>query len=264
MRKENKTNKSLRSFIRNLKYKNLLDFRLKYPESKFLIYTRGRTGSTLLTELLNCHPDIFCDREIFNFLYSGSRIRFPELYIDSCSKRASYNRKKVYGFKVKIAQLRYEHKYENYQDILDSLHEKGWKFIYLRRKNYLRHKLSNIISYQTNIFHLKYGDRDFDQKIKVDCEKLFEGIKYGEEVEKTEQENLKNIPHLTVTYEDDLLEREKFQNTADRAFSFLGLDSHPVKSDLKRIVKLDLKEVILNYSEVEDFLIKKNYDKFLK
>lgn len=142
--KEKKKRNSFKKFIRNLNYKNLIDPRLKFPQSKFVMYTRGRTGSTLLTELLNCHHEIFCDVEIFNFLYSGSIVKFPGMYINSCSKRASAKGKKVYGFKVKISQLRYEHKYDNYDEILLNLYKKDWKFIHLKRVNFLRHQLSNL------------------------------------------------------------------------------------------------------------------------
>ncbi|HAY32695.1 MAG TPA: hypothetical protein DCY06_01055 [Bacteroidetes bacterium] len=206
---------------------------------------------------------MYCDVEIFNFIYSGSVIRFPELYIKSCSKRASAAGKSVYGFKVKIAQLRYEHKYKDYDRLLMSLYEQGWKFIHLKRVNYLRHKLSNIISYQTNIYHLRNNDEEFNKKITVDCSQLLEGIKYGEEVEKTEEENLKNIPHIKIIYEEDLLDNSKFQNTADRVFSYLGIDSFPVESGLKRITKENLEDVIENYKEVENFFKNTGYEKYL-
>lgn len=258
-----KIKNKIRSKSKNFKYANLINPGLKYPEKKFLIYTRGRTGSTLLTELLNCHPEIYCDVEIFNFLYSKNKIKYPELYINSCSKRASGLGKKVYGFKVKIAQLRYEHKYENYDDILSSLHKNGWKFIHLKRVNFLRHKLSNIVSFQTNIYHLRNGEMDFNKKVTVDCSELLEGITYGEEVEKTEDENLKNIPHHTVVYEDELLDNNKFQETSNKIFDFLGLEKFPVRSDLKRISKEKLEDIIENYEEVENFFRNTEYEKYL-
>lgn len=262
--KNKKNRNSLKKFIKNLKYKNFIDPRLKFPKLKFVIYTRGRTGSTLLTELLNCHPEIYCDVEIFNFLYSGSRVKFPGMYIDSCSKRAYTAGKKVYGFKVKISQLRFEHKYGNYDDILLNLYKKDWKFIHLKRVNFLRHQLSNIISFKTNIYHLRNGDKDFNKKVIVDCEKLLRGVIYGEEVERIEEQNLKNIPHHTVIYEDDLLDNKKFQETADGIFQFLGVKSVPVRSDLKRITHDRLEDIIENYEEVEKFFLNTKYEKYLK
>ena len=36
------------------------------PELRFVIVNNGRTGSTLLVNLLHSHPDIQCAEEIFN------------------------------------------------------------------------------------------------------------------------------------------------------------------------------------------------------
>jgi hypothetical protein len=260
----NKNFKELKKIIKRSKYIDLLNPRLEYPKSKFLIYTRGRTGSTVLTDLLNCHPDIFCDVEIFNFLYCGAKVKYPEIYIKSCSKRAGKHGKSVYGFKVKIAQLRYEHGYENYDEILSNLYKDGYKFIYLRRSNYFRHKLSNIISAQTKIFHIKNGDSGVSRKVKIECDQLMEGIRYGEIVNKTEAENLKEIDHITINYEDDLIENSMHQETADKIFKYLGLKSVKVDTELKRIVPEDLKEIILNYDEVYNYFKDTEYIKFLK
>ncbi len=34
--------------------------------TKFVIYGQSRSGSTLLVELINTHPDVQCDGELFN------------------------------------------------------------------------------------------------------------------------------------------------------------------------------------------------------
>jgi LPS sulfotransferase NodH len=254
---------TLKKRIRKWKYKNYFDFRIKSPENKFVIYTRGRTGSTVLTELLNCHPEIFCDVEIFNFIYCGSRIKFPIPYIKSCSKRSAVYGKSVYGFKVKIAQLRVEHQYSNYDKILSDLSKDGWKFIHLKRVNFLRHKLSSLIATETKIFHLRNGEAGEQRKIHVDFDVIMEGITYGEEVERTEEENLKNIPHIKVIYETDILDNSKHQETADRIFEYLGLSPHPVTTDLKRITVDRLQDMIINYEEIEKRLKGTRFEKYL-
>jgi hypothetical protein len=251
---------SIRKIIKNnFKYLNLFYTDIPYPETKFVIYTRGRTGSTVLTDLLNCHPDIFCDVEIFNFLYSRDRVFFPGSYINSCSKKAALHKKSVYGFKVKIAQLRIEHKYKNYHRILEDLHKDGWKFIHLIRKNYLRHKISNLLSFESNIYHIRENDETNKIKIKADCDILMASIKYGEEIEKTEEENLKDIPSLKLIYERDLLDNSRHQETADRIFSYLGLKTHKVKSQYKRVSPPDLRDTIINYDEVYNYFKNTEY-----
>lgn len=254
---------SLKEKIRRSKYKNYLDTRIRYPQKKFVIYTRGRTGSTVLTELLNCHPKIFCDVEIFNFLYCKSRVAFPEAYIKSCSKRATMYGKEVYGFKVKIAQLRYEHKYSHYDKILADLSQDGWKFIHLKRINFLRHKLSSLIAAETKVLHIREGESASNRKIRVDFDTLFEGITYGEEVERTEEENLGRIPHIKVIYEEDLIDNAMHQATADKVFEYLELEPVPVSTNLKRITVDSLSDMIENYSEIEDKLKERGYERYL-
>jgi len=256
-------NKYLEKHIWKNKYKNLLNYKIPFPENKFVIYTRGRTGSTVLTDLLNCHPDIFCDVEIFNFMYSKGVVAFPLSYIKSCSKRAALYKRSTYGLKVKIAQLRYEHKYSNYEKILSDLSSDGWKFIYLKRENFLRHKLSNILSAESKIFHLLNSDTVKPPKIRIDCNSLLEGIKFSEEVEKTEKENLRNIPHLTLIYENDIIDNSKHQGTADKVFSYLGLKSCRVSTNYKRIISDNLEETIQNYDEVYSFFKDTKYSKYL-
>lgn len=264
---ENSYQNRIKIFKKNLnkkfKYLNLIKFNIKYPENKFLIYTRGRTGSNVLTELLNCHPEILCDTEIFNFMYCKSRVLFPQTFIKCCSKRATLNNKSVYGFKVKIAQLRFEHKYKNYDKILQNLSDKGWKFLHLKRNNFLRHKLSNLLMAETKISHIKSGDNFIPKKITVDCNVLLKGIEYSEEVEKIEEENLKLIPHLKISYEKDLEDNSKHQETADRIFKYLNLKPHRVNTTLKRITSDNLEEIILNYDEVYNFFKNTEYRKYL-
>ena len=254
---------NLHKRVKKFKYLNLFRRKLEYPRKKFVIYTRGRTGSTVLTDILNCHPDIFCDVEIFNLLYSNSIVRFPGSYIDSCSKRAAIYKKSVYGFKVKIAQLRFEHKYKNYDKILERLNDDGWKFIHLKRENFFRHKLSNIFTTATNVFQVKNGTEYKTPKLKVDCELLLKGIVYSEEVERTEEENLKNIPHIKVYYEKDLLDNSKHQQTADRIFKYLDLKSCKVQTSLKKMSTENLRDMIENYDEVYDFFKNTKYLHYL-
>lgn len=127
-------------------YINFFFNQSKIPEKNFVIFANYRTGSTLLADLLNCHPDIFCDNEIF-LKFSKSRFKkviFPYLYTKSQSIKVN---KKVYGFDLKIDQLNKVifHKL-NYkpEDYLLKLHQNNWKIIYLYRENLLNQILSNI------------------------------------------------------------------------------------------------------------------------
>ncbi|MDZ4712065.1 MAG: hypothetical protein SGI89_07030 [bacterium] len=254
-------NTARKNFRKKFKYSMLLTG--GSPSKKFVIYTRGRTGSTVLSDLINCHPDIFCDVEIFNFIYSNSEVKFPHLYIKSCSKRAALFNKKVYGFKVKISQLQNEHKYEDYAKILEELSEDGWKFIHLKRMNHLRHKISNLFTTKENIYHVKSSENLIRPKIEVDCQLLFDSIKFSENVERTEEENLSNIPNLKLIYEKDLSDNTFHQQTANKVFQYLGLPSHAVTTEYRRLIPENLEDIIINYDELNKCFKDTEYSKFL-
>ena len=245
------------------KYYSFADPFVKYPEKKFVIYTRGRTGSTVLTDLLNCHPEMFCDYEIFNISNTGTPIDNPYKYIKSCTKRATFNGKSVYGFKVKIEQLRDDHKYDDNEPIFQKLYEQGWKFIYLKRSNSLNHKISGIISNKTNVFHVKKEDDQHKDKIEIDCRLLLDVLIWGDKLDEMEEEKIKDIPHLKIIYEEDLLDNSKHQETANKVFKYLEISEQPVKTKLKKIIPLDLRDLIENYDEMVGFLKDTKFVKFL-
>lgn len=250
--------------LRKLRYKNLFDPRIKYPEIKFVIYTRGRTGSTMLTNLLGCHPDLYCDNEIFNFDHCFTRVHFPYLYIKSFSKKATLAKKSIYGFKVKISQLRYEHHYKNYDKILKKLSREGWKFIHLKRENFLKHQLSNLLAAETKTFLIKNPEETVSKKLNLDCSDMMARLIESEEINRTEEDNLKDIPHIKIYYEKDLLDNSRHQQTADKIFQYLGIDSYPVKTVFEKLNSDNLSDLVLNFEEVNNFFKDTEYAEFLK
>ena len=82
----------------------LRSFGAKHHGTKFAIFGQGRTGSTLLVDLLNRHPKIACEEEIFNRRRHPFNGKIWKPYWFLKGVEANY-RDKVFGFKVKIYQL---------------------------------------------------------------------------------------------------------------------------------------------------------------
>jgi len=249
--------------LRYSKYFNSYDPFVKLPEKKFFIFTRGRTGSTVLTDLLNSHPEMYCDYEIFFIEKNQTIVKYPLKYIDSCSKRATLNKKSVYGFKVKIEQLRDEHKYTNIDELFKQLIDKNWKIIYLKRSNIFKHTLSGLISNKTKVFHVKDSNDFTHEKIIIDCTLLYDVMKYFEGLENLEEDYMKNVPHININYETDLLDNSRHQETSDKVFNYLGLDNFPVNTKLKKIIPENLQDIISNYDEVYEAISKTDFKRFL-
>ena len=74
---------------------------------------------------------------------------------------------------------------------------------------------------------------------------------------------LRDISKLTLTYEDNLLKPETHQDTMDRIFDYLGLQSYSVNSDLVRITSNEFRDFISNYDEFESRIVNSPYSMYL-
>lgn len=231
---------------------------MKKKRANFIIYGMGRSGSNLLRTLLNSHPDLFCDNEIFNKNAVARKnkivqyliLHFPILYIYYKKYSSKTN---VFGFKLHQNQLK------DTEGILTKLHSKGWKIIHLYRKNILKQAISMKVAQQTGKWIRNAKMPDPEEKFYVDPEKLLAHIK--NRIFFTEQEFrvLEKLEHLDVVYEDDLYYQDKWLATTGKIFEYLN--TYPVEVYTKRI-KTDSRpdwERIENFEEILDFLSKNGF-----
>ncbi|MGB3510836.1 MAG: hypothetical protein WBA93_16715 [Microcoleaceae cyanobacterium] len=228
------------------------------PKQKFVIFGQGRSGSTLLVQLLNNQPKIHCEGEILNGR-SYKKVLFPNLYVQGrCTKFFG----KIYGFKVKIYQLT-EDQYIDPEKFILNLSSQGWKIIYLSRNNYLRSEISAMLASSKNQWHSSSKSSLKNQKITIDCNRLLKRCERRDIYRLKEEEILENLEHITVVYEEDLLLAKNHQGTSDRIFNYLGLESVSVKTKLVKITSDRLSDVIENYDELVEKVSKTKYAKFL-
>lgn len=219
---------------------------------KCVLFAQGRTGSTLFGELLDSHPDVKFAHEILrakvpstHLWVAGERRRFPE---------------RVYGFHVKIYQLT-EQGVSDPGRWVRRLSERGWTILALRRRNLLRHVLSNMTIKTTGVTHDRLGRERTKQKVHPP--ELVEWIGKRQEVGRQEQAILAELPHEQFVYEDDLQDSSRWEATTSRAFSFLGLDPVPVQTTLHRRNPGRLPDLIENYDEVAEAVTAAGYAEFL-
>lgn len=219
---------------------------------KCVLFAQGRTGSTLFGELLDSHPQVTFAHEILRakvpstrLWVAGERRRFPD---------------RVYGFHVKIYQLT-EQGVDDPGRWMRRLSERGWTVLALRRRNLLRHVLSNMTINATGVTHDRLGRER--AKLVVDAPGLVEWIGKRADVGRQEQEILAEIPHEQFVYEDDLQDSSRWTETSERAFRFLGLDPVPVETTLHRRNPGPLSELIDNYDEVAAAVTAAGYANFL-
>jgi hypothetical protein len=229
----------------------------------FIIYGQSRSGSTLLKELLNSHPDITCDGEL---LTMGWKYLDHPLTIKLISKypypyfnlRRLRSGSPVYGFKFMIFNSRKPGK------VLQHLVRNHWKLIHIHRNNILKQSLSNIIAKETRHWHLKEGESPPDYRLEIPPEKLLGELNTRKIWSERGNRFLEGIPHLRLDYESDLEEEENWSRTAARLFSYLDLEYQPVSSRINKTDPRPYREVISNYDDLITSLEKSNYGHLLK
>ena len=255
-RLQNTLKRPIRTTAHFLRYMNLMIFWSNYPEKKFLIFAEGRGGSSLLVDLLNSHPDIYCDGEIFNAETNG-KIWFPQLYLASRQRVTRLAKKPVYGFKVKYTQLFLHQQVKN--DFIKTLYNSGWKIIYLKRNNYLKATISTILAEKRGFYHQKGIRLKNLEKISINVEELYQKTKGRERSAKLEEDWLIGTDYHFVNYENDLLNPDMHQKTLNKIFQFLEISSYEISTNFKKISTGDLSLDVENFDEVKEFLSSSEY-----
>ena len=226
---------------------------------RLVIFAQGRTGSTLLESLLCSTRHFRRNGELLKARHG--EIMHPIQYILGRSKIKAHEN---FIFHVKINQLTEDRKRPvDPVAFLETLCENGWRVIYLRRANKVRHALSNIVAQQRGRYH-KYNDNKEELKVHVNCEELVRRVEDRFRREKAEREVLANIKYHEVVYEEDLEEPASHQKTVDRVLNFVSLESRVASTWLEKINTQSLEDLIVNYDEFVAQLRKREWLKFLE
>ena len=227
-------------------------FKSSACSGKFLIFAQERSGSTLLKDLLNSNSNIDCEGEILHY-----RVFLPGAFVRG---RSTLSQKRWYGFKVQINQLVETQRIRNPREFLLKLSQEGWSIIYLKRKNILRQAISRLVAEYRGAFHHKSTDDPMkSSKIEVDCDRLIRFLEERESHLAEEDRSLQGIPHLALTYEDDLLDSERQHETVNKVCEFLGCPSEPANTSLIKVGKSRLSDTIDNFEEISQFIGETKY-----
>lgn len=228
------------------------------PAKRFILLTMARSGSHLLIDLLNSHPDIHCITE-HEMFYQRDRIRWPYHFLTGVSK---LNASPVFGAKMSMGQI--ERVTRDPYGFLEHCDSHQWKFISLIRNNVVTQTISSQIALKRSIYHDENVPQLKDIQVEIDIPKLLKQL----EKKSSHKENIRRIfssfPNLSLSYETDLENSDAHQNTADRVFTFLGLESVPIQTRFVKTNRWKLSEVILNYKQVCQTLQGTPYEKYME
>jgi len=228
------------------------------PQPRFILFGRGRSGTTALLSMLADLPSLHCEGEILH-----DYVRWPHRHVLG---RCSLSRPKGYGCKVLSYQVRdVQTELESPRDFIRDLYNEGFSILYLRRTNLLRHALSNIRARREQ-FHKKKGDSGATEAraLRVDPEHVLDWMQSSDALRDYEKQLLEGVPHLSLTYEQHIRDPETHQATIDEICSFLEVESIPIESSYEKIAPPSLQEGVANYEELVGRLRNTAYEKYLE
>lgn len=221
---------------------------------RFVVFGQGRSGSTLLTSLLNSHPDIHVDGEILRNWHA-----LPHGVVQRRLLRCG---KRVYGFKLLSYQLDNVLCYRDPNRFMDWLVSEGFLVLYLRRNNLLQFALSQINA-RLNRFHQRDGFRLERRRPTVTRGELFWWFNQLENRFRYEANVLSGRDYLGLVYEDDLLEEGSWPRTVERVCNYLGVPVSQATTDFIKVNPQRLRDIVANSDEVNAMLRGTRYEVYL-
>ena len=214
----------------------------KSPKTIFLIFGMGRSGSTLLVDLLNQHPDIHCDGEVLK-----KKVFHLPSFIDG--RRHFYGRKRLYGFRAKLYQATREQKmtFEAFEEQLSGF---DVKWIYLYRKDTWKQALSAQVTKQTSIPNAENFEQLLEKPIEIDWAGLEQEWQNREKIKSAERQLIGGRALVELCYEEHLMEVGVRDLAMNELFKKLGLSERSVESKLQRLSNAYPK-LIKNYDKLQ-------------
>lgn len=226
------------------------------PQRRVLIFGMGRTGSTLLEDLLQSTGYFEAHGELFR-PSEPLQLKPLDYFVEKATTC-----KKHFVSHVKVYQMESVVQSElSKRAFLEGLLEQGWQFIYLKRRNRLKHLFSSIRAQESSIYHTETILPAFTTT--VNCFQFKHGVKQLEKWEAEEQELLENLPYLTIEYERDLENESSHAATINTILDYVELQHRPFATRLKKVVRGELKSIITNYDEFAEEMRAAGYGEFL-
>ena len=163
-----------------------------------LIFGQGRSGSTLLENLLSSTGHFAPQGEVFG--EKGRKIIYPERYLRGQSARWH---DKNFLCHVKVHHLLARRRPIEPQSFLQRLSDDGWRILFLHRTDRVRQALSFLVAEVRGEYH-KRDDRPETIALHVSHERLKALLARAAASAHEEQEALAGVDYHEVVYERDL------------------------------------------------------------
>ncbi len=227
-------------------------------KKKFVIFGMGRTGSSLLATLMLSHPRVRCEGEIFRPLAWRRSLRslcylwqlYPMPYLAYRYSCANLLRgKDVYGFKLH-AKLDGD-QIIHMERFLRHAAQQGWKIIHLRREELFDQLISELAANQTKRYFGHTQGPEPEIQFTISPDKFSTNLKQLVAISQRNQHIMATIPHLPITYEQDLASASDWEATLARICDYLEISrATHVKSIVTKPWSRPYADIVVNYADL--------------
>jgi len=259
--------------------------------NRHIILTNGRSGSNYLANVLNLHPEIVNYGEVLGNwtlpykLYTKSPLHrwsvndyLTHIYHNKgffyaaqlYSAYAHFRARKKVNFKkwhqvysIGIKEFFLNFHVRNAQDFLKS--DRDLAIVYLYRENILRRYLSVLFLRRTQVAATEKSLQS--NKIFIDVGHMIGFLKILENETANERKLISELPDhrlLTIRYEDYFTNESTILAYNKQVFEFLGVKPIDLKSQQRKILSDNMRDLITNYDEFHACLMNTPYQRFLE
>ena len=166
-------------------------------------------------------------------------------------------------FHVKSYQLTRDRKRPlKMKTFLETLYKQGFKVIYIRRINTIKHCLSNLVAKQRGRFH-KFDDAREDINVTINCKRFANRVKERLQFYNEEMQALHAVEYCEVVYEDDLEKSSRHQKAVDRILDYLNLERRTAATRHRKVNTMPIKKLISNFDEFANRMKEHGWHNFL-
>ncbi len=220
-------------------------------KASFVVFDIGQSGCMMLSKWFCAHESITFQEDILS-----RAVRFPRMSVYQHVRQAQ---REVYGFSVTVEQLRQVQRMADPNQFLQDLRRGGCRVIALNRRDALRHAIATLKTHSVNCRFDAAESNTRSNKVTVDVDELVACLKYLDNQRVEANAILHDISHLSLTYEDDLIDVNNHVATAERLSDFLEIPNiKPIGSSIK-LVHQQLADIVTNYDEMHEGIEKSDY-----
>lgn len=213
-------------------------------DKRFMIFGRGRSGTTLLTNLLDQVPDLTCDGEVLHY-----RVFSPQSFVD---RLARSSRTGTYGFKLLSYQLLSVNRMQNPLALFSQLAAADVKFIHIIRDTFDM-TLSHCVAEKTRTFIDRSSQEPGATSLEIDPAEFAHHFQRAEFQLTFEQRIMTHFHRLELDYRTDLADAENHQGTVDAICQYLGVKGAQVTAGTRKVMSSEGGITVTNLEEIRAY-----------